>query len=99
MDARRTGLRAAWIRNRANVRAVYVVGIPQGGPLDAQLLISHIRSIGVTRVHERARRDPGDQKFVRIITVRYADSSEYQICLTAEDVRCLQLSEEDPPAP
>jgi hypothetical protein len=76
---------------------IYLVGSYAGSSMGAQLLISHIRTIVVTRVHERGRREHGDQKFVRIITVRYADASEYQIRLTADDARCLQLSEEDPP--
>ncbi len=63
-------------------------------PMDAQLLISDIRAIRITRVHER----PGHRKFVRVITVRYGDESEYEICLSADDPRTLELLEEDPPA-
>jgi hypothetical protein len=66
--------------------------------MDAQLLISDIQEIRVTRVHESIRGRRGEQKFVRIITVRYADDSEYEICLTANDARSLDLSEQDPPA-
>jgi hypothetical protein len=66
--------------------------------MDAQLLISDIQEIRVTRVHEPIRGRRGEQKFVRIITVRYADDSEYEICLTANDARSLDLSEQDPPA-
>jgi len=40
-------------------------------PMDAQLLISDVRAIRITRVHER----PGHRKFVRVITVRYGDES------------------------
>jgi hypothetical protein len=70
-----------------------------GEPMDAQLLISDIRSIRVTRVCERIRRQHGDQEFVRVITVRYADESEYEILLTANDADSLQLTEQEPPAP
>jgi hypothetical protein len=61
--------------------------------MDAQLAISDIQEISVTRVRERT----GDPGFVRVITVRYADESEYEICLTASDPRSLEIGEEPPP--
>lgn len=64
--------------------------------MDAQLLISDIQQIRVTWVHEPVAARRGEQRFVRIITVRYADDSEYEICLTANDARSLALSEQDP---
>jgi hypothetical protein len=67
--------------------------------MDAQLLLSDIESIRVTRVHERVQTRHGEQKFVRIITVRYADESEYEICLTANDADSLKLAEQEPPGP
>lgn len=71
------------------VAPLYVVSRRE--PMDAQLLISDIRAIRVTEVLERTRPEHGSQKFVRIITVRYADESEYEICLTANDARRLEI--------
>jgi hypothetical protein len=65
--------------------------------MDAQLLIGDIRTIRVTRVHAPSRGGPGNQKFVRIITVRYSDESEYQICLTSNEAGCLEIAEDDTP--
>jgi hypothetical protein len=65
--------------------------------MDAQLVISHIRQIRVTRVHGRLHERHGVEKFVRIITVRYADDSEYEICLGANDAAALEFIEAEPP--
>jgi hypothetical protein len=67
--------------------------------MDAQLLISHIRAIGVTGVRERVPGRRGEQRFVRVITVRYADDSVYEIRLSANDAAALEFSHGDPPAP
>jgi hypothetical protein len=66
--------------------------------MDAQLLINHIRTIRVTPPRERSADEPGDGKFVRTIIVRYADESEYEICLTAGNAGSLEIVEQ-PPAP
>jgi hypothetical protein len=62
--------------------------------MDAQLVISDIQEISVTRVHEGGA---GAQRFVRVITVRYADQSEYEIRLTANDPARLEVKVEPPP--
>ena len=65
--------------------------------MEAQLLITDVSAIRITDVHERGREGMGGEKFVRIITIRYADDSEYQICLTANRSDKLEITEEPPP--
>lgn len=65
--------------------------------MDAQLVISHIRQIRVTRLHRGPHERHGVDRFVRVITVRYADDSEYEIRLGAKDAAALEFIEAEPP--